>query len=222
MPKRILRRGTLFLAILTAISLFCGCYVPVSPSVNVTTAVPAVSEAPQAGELTLLTPAPEESSQPAPLQPLSEAEPTPEGSDEDDPTPVPTTAAPTTPTPTPIPTAVPIAEDGEYTSKEDVALYLHVYGRLPKNFMTKNEARVLGWEGGGLDSFAYGKCIGGDRFGNYEGLLPEKNGRRYFECDIDTLHARSRGSKRIIYSNDGLIYYTSNHYESFTLLYGDE
>ena len=148
------------------------------------------------------------------------------------------TSAPTlesTAEPTPEPTAQPTAkpsqepeptlyidEDGSYTSKEDVALYIHLYGKLPENFMTKSEARKLGWEGGGLDSFRYGYCIGGDRFGNYEELLPIKNGRTYKECDIDTLHASSRGAKRIVFSNDGLIYYTDDHYESFTLLYGEE
>ena len=115
-----------------------------------------------------------------------------------------------------------IAEDGIYTTKDDVALYIHTYGHLPQNFMTKSEARKLGWEGGGLDDYAEGMCIGGDYFGNREGLLPEKDGRSYTECDIDTLHADSRGARRIVFSNDGLIYYTDDHYESFTLLYGDE
>lgn len=117
--------------------------------------------------------------------------------------------------------ALPIPEDGSYTTKEDVALYIHTYGRLPDNFITKNEARDLGWEGGGLEEFAPGKCIGGDRFGNYEGLLPKAEGRRYTECDIDTLGADSRGPKRIVFSSDGLIYYTGDHYESFELLYGE-
>ncbi len=112
--------------------------------------------------------------------------------------------------------------DGVYTSKDDVALYIYTYGCLPQNFMTKDEARALGWEGGGLDDYADGMCIGGDHFGNYEGLLPEADGREYTECDIDTLHADKRGAKRIVFSNDGLIYYTDDHYESFTLLYGDE
>lgn len=112
--------------------------------------------------------------------------------------------------------------DGTYTSKEDVALYIYTYGELPHNFMTKRDAKALGWEGGSLEDYAPGMCIGGDYFGNYEGLLPEKNGREYHECDIDTLGAKSRGPKRIIFSNDGLIYYTSDHYESFTLLYGEE
>ena len=113
-------------------------------------------------------------------------------------------------------------EGREYTSVEDVALYLHLYAHLPQNFITKKDARALGWNGGGLDDYADGKCIGGDRFGNYEGLLPDAPGREYHECDIDTLHAASRGAKRIVYSNDGLIYYTEDHYESFILLYGEE
>lgn len=118
--------------------------------------------------------------------------------------------------------AVAIDEDGAYTSRDDVALYIHTYGRLPDNFITKKEAEALGWPGGGLDEYAFGKCIGGSHYGNYEGLLPEKSGRRYTECDIDTMHRSSRGAKRIVFSNDGLIYYTGDHYESFTLLYGEE
>ncbi len=115
-----------------------------------------------------------------------------------------------------------IDENGSYTSKDDVALYIHTYGKLPSNFITKEEARDLGWDGGGLEPYAPSMCIGGDYFGNYEGLLPEKKGRKYTECDIDTMGKSSRGEKRIIFSNDGLIYYTDDHYESFTLLYGEE
>lgn len=115
-----------------------------------------------------------------------------------------------------------LSKDGAYTSKEDVALYLYLYGCLPSNFITKKEAESLGWEGGSLEPYAPGKCIGGSHFGNYEGILPERQGRSYQECDIDTLGAGSRGAKRIVYSNDGLIYYTEDHYESFELLYGEE
>ena len=114
-----------------------------------------------------------------------------------------------------------IAEDGVYTSKEDVALYIHTYGRLPGNFITKKEAQALGWEGGKLEPYAPGKSIGGDYFGNYEGQLPKKKGRKYYECDIDTQGKKSRGAKRIVYSTDGLIYYTDDHYETFELLYGE-
>lgn len=120
------------------------------------------------------------------------------------------------------PTAASLDENGSYTSKEDVALYIHLYGKLPQNFITKKEAEALGWSGGSLEKYAPGKCIGGNRFGNYEELLPVKKGRVYTECDIDTLGAKSRGAKRIVFSNDGLIYYTDDHYESFTLLYGEE
>ncbi|MDD5947993.1 MAG: ribonuclease domain-containing protein [Oscillospiraceae bacterium] len=114
-----------------------------------------------------------------------------------------------------------IDRDGSYTTKEDVSLYLYIYGELPQNFITKKEAQALGWEGGSLEPYAPGCCIGGSYFGNYEGLLPEESGRSYYECDIDTLGKSSRGAKRIVYSNDGLIYYTADHYEHFTLLYGD-
>lgn len=80
-----------------------------------------------------------------------------------------------------------IEEDGTYTTKEDVARYIHTYGHLPENSITKKQAQALGWEGGSLEPYAPGKCIGGSRFGNYEGTLPEKDGRTYTECDIDTL-----------------------------------
>ena len=115
-----------------------------------------------------------------------------------------------------------IEEDGTYTTKEDVARYIHTYGHLPDNFITKKQAQALGWEGGSLEPYAPGKCIGGSRFGNYEGILPEKDGRTYTECDIDTLGAEKRGGKRIVFSNDGLIYYTEDHYETFELLYGED
>ena len=115
-----------------------------------------------------------------------------------------------------------IEEDGTYTTKEDVARYIHTYGHLPDNFITKKQAQVLGWEGGSLEPYAPGKCIGGSRFGNYEGILPEKDGRTYTECDIDTLGTEKRGGKRIVFSNDGLVYYTEDHYETFELLYGEE
>ncbi len=115
-----------------------------------------------------------------------------------------------------------LPEDGEYSSKDEVALYIHLYGHLPSNYITKREAEKLGWTGGSLEPYAPGKAIGGGRFGNYEGLLPEAPGRTYTECDIDTVGASKRGAKRIVFSNDGLIYYTDDHYESFELLYGEE
>ena len=108
-----------------------------------------------------------------------------------------------------------LEENKYYYSKDDIALYIHTYNRLPKNFITKKEARSLGWEGGSVEKFAQGKCIGGDRFYNNEEILPVKSGRTYTECDIDTLGKNSRGAKRIVFSNDGLIFYTENHYETF-------
>lgn len=115
-----------------------------------------------------------------------------------------------------------VAEDGWYSSKEEVALYLHLFGHLPDNYVTKRQAQDAGWSGGSVEDYTgQGTAIGGSRFGNYEGLLPEADGRTYQECDIDTVGASSRGAKRIVFSNDGLIYYTEDHYASFELLYGE-
>ena len=118
--------------------------------------------------------------------------------------------------------AAAIDEDGTYNSVEDVSLYLHTYDHLPENYITKSEARNLGWTGGSVEQVAPGCAIGGDRFGNREGILPAAQGRSYYECDIGTIGESSRGAKRLVYSDDGLIYYTEDHYESFTLLYGEE
>ena len=112
--------------------------------------------------------------------------------------------------------------DDSDDSAEAVAAYIHANGCLPDFYMTKNEARDLfGWEGGALDNLAPGRAIGGDRYRNYEGQLPEAPGRYYTECDIDTIGNGARGAKRIVFSNDGLIFYTEDHYETFELLYGE-
>lgn len=113
-----------------------------------------------------------------------------------------------------------ITEDGTYTSKDDVALYLHTYGHLPDNYITKKEAQALGWDSskGNLWDVAPGKSIGGDYYGNYEGVLPEDDS--YHECDIDYKGGKRNG-KRIVYGKSGAIYYTEDHYSTFTELYGD-
>ena len=115
-------------------------------------------------------------------------------------------------------TADTVDEHGYYYDAEHVVLYLDVYGHLPENYITKSDARALGWEGGSVEAYQEGAAIGGDRFGNREGLLPEEPGRTYTECDINTLGADSRGAERLIFSNDGLYFYTSDHYASFTEL----
>lgn len=116
-----------------------------------------------------------------------------------------------------------IKQDGYYVTKEDVSLYVHIYKDLPNNYITKKEAQDLGWQASkaNLWDVSDKKSIGGDRFGNREGLLPKKDKRQYYEADID-YDGTYRNEKRIVYSNDGLIYYTDDHYKSFELLYGDE
>ena len=174
------------------------------PSETDTPATAAPTEAPMDDSLVLL---PEEPGKATP-------EPTA--------TPKPTRMPKPTASPTPRGTECPVQYGEDYDDKDRVALYLHLYGELPPHFITKKEAQKLGWSGGEIEDFCTGAAIGGDYFGNYEGLLPKKKGRSYYECDIGTVGKKSRGAKRIIFSNDGLIYYTDDHYESFTLLYGEE
>lgn len=103
-----------------------------------------------------------------------------------------------------------------YYDVVNVVLYLDAYNELPPNYITKSEAQALGWEGGSVEKYKEGAAIGGDYFGNREGLLPAADGRKYTECDIYTHGYSSRGSRRLVFSNDGLYFYTSDHYESFS------
>ena len=116
--------------------------------------------------------------------------------------------------------SVNVAKDGAYTSKDEVAAYIYRFGGLPRNFITKKEALALGWDAksGNLWQVTDKKSIGGDRFSNREKKLPEASGRKWFECDIGYSGGR-RGAQRIVFSNDGLIYYTPDHYENSYLLY---
>ena len=148
-----------------------------------------------------------------------EPEPEPVTVPETDPEPAPEPEPVTVPEtdPEPAPEAA-IDEDGQYDTKDEVALYIYTYHHLPSNYMTKREARKKGWSSGPLYKVIPGMCIGGDRFGNNEGHLPDID-EDYYECDIGTLGAKSRGAKRIIYTEAGDVYYTNDHYEAFVQLY---
>lgn len=115
-----------------------------------------------------------------------------------------------------------LLENGVYTSVDDVAQYIYEYHRLPKNYITKDKAKSLGWdpEKNYLGDVAPLMSIGGDKFGNFEGKLDKKQGRKYYEADID-YDGKERNAKRIVFSNDGLIYYTDDHYNTFDLLYDE-
>ena len=114
----------------------------------------------------------------------------------------------------------PVQEGQSYSSRDEVAAYLNQFHKLPPNYISKQEAEKRGWDSsqGNLWAVADHMSIGGDRFGNREGLLPTACGRQYYECDIN-YNGGYRGAERIIYSNDGLIFYTNDHYKSFTQLY---
>jgi len=113
-----------------------------------------------------------------------------------------------------------VTEGEYYYDLEHVVLYITAYDSLPDNYITKNEAKELGWTGGSVDPYYEGGAIGGTYFGNYEELLP--TGCEYTECDIDTKGKNSRGAKRLVFSDDGHFYYTADHYESFSEVYVNE
>ena len=127
----------------------------------------------------------------------------------------PTSAPTATPVRTEKPTAAP--KQTAITAPQDIADYIFAHGTLPDNFLTKSEARQLGWDSSQnyVSDVAPGYSIGGDKFGNYEGLLPDASGRKWYEADANYT-AGPRGAERILYSSDGLVYYTSDHYQTFT------
>lgn len=118
------------------------------------------------------------------------------------------------------PPDITVEKNGTYTDKDHVALYIHQYGKVPSNYVTKTKARKAGWvqEEGNLDEVLPGKSIGGGGFYNDDHMMPDAPGREWFECDID-YQGGFRNAKRIVYSNDGLIYYTNDHYKTFERLY---
>ena len=127
-------------------------------------------------------------------------------------------------TATPKPTRTPKKQDtGPITDPQEIVNYLAKYGKLPDNFITKKEARALGWDSyyNYVGDVAPGKSIGGDYFGNYDGKLPTKKGRKWYECDTG-YKGKKRTGTRLLFSNDGLYYYSSDHYNTFTQMYPEE
>ena len=98
----------------------------------------------------------------------------------------------------------------------DADYWLKNYGKLPSSYITKDEAKRYGWKSqkGNLSIVAPGKAIGGDRYFNGDGHLPSAPGRIWYEADINYASGY-RSSERILDSNDGLVFVTYDHYESF-------
>lgn len=127
-------------------------------------------------------------------------------------------ASEATPTPSPVP-------EGPITDPQSIADYLFANGCLPENFITKDEAMDLGWDSrtNYVGDVAPGMSIGGDPFGNYEGLLPRAKGRQYYEADC-YYEGRKRNRFRIVYAEmngefEGLVYYTEDHYKTFEQMF---
>ena len=203
-------------ALVLAVALLAACGAPPLDQSAGGSAPPAQTSAP-------VQPPPPESQPPAPSPGTEEKAPeSPPPAPEPDETEAPLEEPKPEPEEAPGEPGLTVTEDGWYNTKDEVALYIHLYNRLPENYVTKNQAEKKGWQGGSVEKYTgEGTAIGGNRFGNYEGLLPKAKGRSYTECDINTVGKKSRGAERIIFSNDGLVYYTNDHYKSFEQLYGE-
>ena len=113
--------------------------------------------------------------------------------------------------------SVSVEENGQYCTVDEVAAYIKEYHKLPSNYITKSQAKDLGWSGGPLKKYAPGKSIGGDTFTNRQGVLP-KSSDKYIECDINA-NGTNRGAERIVFNTgDFRVYYTSDHYNTFVEL----
>ena len=117
----------------------------------------------------------------------------------------------------------PTEQAGPITDPQGIADYLFRHGELPPNFITKAEAQALGWDSSRnyVSDVAPGMSIGGDRFGNYEGQLPRAEGRKFTECDVNYTGGQRNG-ERIVFSNDGRVWYTKDHYGTFEELFPSE
>ena len=104
----------------------------------------------------------------------------------------------------------------ELTNDEIVVKYLKEHGELPDYYITKSEAKSLGWvpSKGNLCEVAPGRAIGGDIWTNRQKSLPTKSGRKYFEADLN-YNCGNRNADRVVFSNDGLVFVTHDHYRNF-------
>lgn len=94
--------------------------------------------------------------------------------------------------------------------------YIANYGFLPENYLSKNEALTLGWKNykGNLRDVTSNGTIGGNVYKNRNKNLPEAAGRTWYEADINYTGGY-RNTHRILYSNDGLMFATYDHYKTF-------
>ena len=94
--------------------------------------------------------------------------------------------------------------------------YIFYFGYLPDYYIDKATAMEAGWKTThkNLSSLFPGKMIGGDVFENNNAKLPSSPGRIWYEADINYIGGK-RNRQRLVYSNDGLIFVTYDHFNTF-------
>ncbi len=93
--------------------------------------------------------------------------------------------------------------------------WIKYFGELPKYYVTKNEAKSSGWrQSKSPENYIPDKMIMGGIYHNKNDHLPNAPGRIWYEADINYYEGKRNGH-RFLWSNDGLMFVTYNHYETF-------
>lgn len=97
------------------------------------------------------------------------------------------------------------------------------FKHLPSYYISQEDAANLGWEAklGNLSNVAPGKMLAKGIYQNRNGHLPQESGRIWYEADIN-YKSGWRNDQRILYSNDGLVFVSYDHYQTFTEIISKE
>ena len=89
------------------------------------------------------------------------------------------------------------------------------FQKLPEYYITLSEAIKHGWQNGKSPAKYFpNKMIAGGIYKNQNHHLPDAPNRIWYEADINYYEGK-RNRHRILWSNDGLIFVTYDHYQTF-------
>ncbi len=101
--------------------------------------------------------------------------------------------------------------------------WMYYLNELPDYYITKTEAYEMGWNNlkGNLAKVAPNHMIFGGVYKNKNKVLPDREGRIWYEADINYTNGY-RNRQRVVFSNDGLIFATYDHYDTFIEVIGED